>query len=397
MSTTPRDEHCTIPEASAVVSNEPGSFPWGVLHRRHPALIRQVAEAYPYPPEHQRALRRLLDEITNQTIEPLPEHAHDRAEWQRRGRHHIGKQWPDVPFLWAESYFYRKLLAAVGYFGAGPWAGVDPFVPQKSAELADPDLNTELARLDDLTGLARRDRSDALASAALWGNCADLGFHMEPASGDRQRRTDLVADDSALLWDHLDSAQPGTVCVIADNTGRELLLDLALIDHLLDTGTATRVELHLKPHPYYVSDATTADFVACMRRLAAAPGAAGEAGRRLWQASTTGALTVHAHPFYCAPLPYHHIPDDLAQRFTAARLTIMKGDLNYRRLVGDQHWPATSSFTTLTAHFPGPVGVLRTLKSDVAVGIDEDTLTALDATDHNWRASGTHALIQARL
>lgn len=385
----------STPDAAPIRSNVPGSFAWGVLHRRHPALIQQVRNAHPYPPEHHQALDHLLDEITTGRIQPLPDTVHDHADWQRWDRDHIRRPWPDVPFLWAESYFYRRLLHAVGYFEPGPWHSLDPFEPAKSAELADPSLATDLAALAQLS---RSDRSAALMDAALWGNRADLGFRMsDPASASRRSMAHLVADDSGRLWEHLDSNEPGTVCVVADNAGRELLADLVLIDHLLDTGKAAHVELHLKPHPYYVSDATTADLVSCLRRLTTAPESAREVGQRLWQAINTGRLVIHVHPFYCAPLPYHHMPPDLHHRFASARLTIMKGDLNYRRLVGDCHWQATTSFAALTSYFPGPVAALRTLKSDVAVGIDQDTLTALDATGHAWRTSGTHALIQTRL
>jgi hypothetical protein len=64
--------------------------------------------------------------------------------------------------------------------------------------------------------------------------------------------------------------------------------------------------------------------------------------------------------------------------------------------VGDLHWPTTTPFTALTSYFPGPLAALRTLKSDVAVGIDPETLAALDATGESWRTSGTHAMIQVR-
>jgi hypothetical protein len=111
---------------------------------------------------------------------------------------------------------------------------------------------------------------------------------------------------------------------------------------------------------------------------------------------TAGRLEVRAHPFFCAPLPYEDMPEDLRSQFATADLTILKGDLNYRRLVGDRHWSATTPFADLTAHFPGAVAALRTLKSDVVTGLDERTLSALNRTGQAWRTSGTHALIQAR-
>ena len=75
------------------------------------------------------------------------------------------------------------------------------------------------------------------------------------------------------------------------------------------------------------------------------------------------------------------------------RFTILKGDLNYRRLVGDRHWPASASFEQLTSYFPGAVAALRTVKSDVVVGLAEDAERTLPAS---WRTSGSFAMIQVR-
>ena len=134
-----------------------------------------------------------------------------------------------------------------------------------------------------------------------------------------------------------------------------------------------------------------------LRRLTEAPGAAATYGRVLWSAMTDGRLTVRAHPFSSAPLPYAAMPGDLRAELAAATLTLVKGDLNYRRLVGDQLWPPTTPFTDVTAHFPGPVAALRTLKSDVITGLDARTEAALDETEgQKWRTGGTHALIQVR-
>jgi hypothetical protein len=360
-----------------------------VLHDRHPALIDKVRDGLPYPPERRRALDDLAAEITG-VLRPLPDDAHDRAVWADWGRDYLGLRWYDVPFLWAESYFYRKLLDAVGYFAPGPWHGVDPFEPFKAAELAAPELTADLAALDEPT----TDRDAALLTASLWGNRADLGFQLSASHG-RAESGGLVADQSTRLWDLLD-ATPGTVCLVADNSGRELVPDLVLADHLLATGRAATVTLHVKPYPYYVSDATTADVVATLRRMVGSSGRAEKTGRRLWQAVADGVLSVRAHPFSCAPWSYRHAPPDLVAEFAAATVTIMKGDLNYRRLVGDRSWHATTPFEQVTDYFPGPVAALRTLKSDVVVGLTGDVLADLDATGEPWRTSGTHALVQVR-
>ncbi|MEV6547682.1 ARMT1-like domain-containing protein [Streptomyces sp. NPDC051597] len=84
------------------------------------------------------------------------------------------------------------------------------------------------------------------------------------------------------------------------------------------------------------------------------------------------------------------------QRFKRRLLTILKGDLNYRQLVGDRLWDATTAFADCTAYFPGAVAAFRTLKSDVIVGLEQKALDALEQSGAAWRTSGTHALIQVR-
>ncbi|MBN0046885.1 protein-glutamate O-methyltransferase family protein [Streptomyces actuosus] len=393
------DTPAPAPAAPVLLGNEPGSFPHSVLARRHPAIIRQVREAFPYGPGIRGALDALLESCTDGVIEPLPAGAPDRDRWLSWGLgSHIGRSWFDVPWLWSESYFHRRLLEATGYFAPGAWQGVDPFRPTKLAELDSAETDEELTALDGLLTLPADEQAQALLHGSLWGNRADLSFRLSAGDpADAAPAPALVADDSAALWSLLPAAGTGTLCLVADNAGRELIPDLLLVGHLLSAGRVARAVLHLKPHPYYVSDATTADLLDALRRLTAAPGAARDHGRRLWAALEDGTLTVRAHPFSAGPLPYAEMPGDLRAEFAGAALTILKGDLNYRRLVGDRLWPPTTPFADVTAHFPGPVAALRTLKSDVITGLDAATEAALVAAEQQrWRTGGTHALIQVR-
>jgi hypothetical protein len=318
-----------------------GSFAESVLLERHPKIIRQVLDAHPYPPHVRRALEAL--------------------EWPGTG----------APFFAAEVDFYQRLLEAVGYFSDGPWHCVDPFGPQKAAELA---------KIPPFKSTGRA----GLLHAALLGNRADLGFRLLTDTGDDA--VDLLADDSAAVWAHLDTDPPGAdapICILHDNAGTELLADLLLADELLQSGTATRVELHLKPQPTFVSDATLPDLLHTVAHLRGS-----DTGARIWQALADGRLEPLAHPFFCQPLTYEQMPDDLRERLSKAKLTIAKGDLNYRRLVGDEEWPVTDAFADRVAYFPSPVLALRTLKSDVIVG-----LSAVPQ-EPGWRTSGRYAVIQ---
>ena len=373
------------PGVPPILSGTPDSFARQVMEERHPALLAQIRAAHPYGPVERAGIDRLRAELDG-VVQPLP-------GWESWDLGYFGRPWPEALFLWAESCFYHKLLRAVGYHGPGPWQGVDPFGFLKTPELASSTVDDDLAQLDKLADLPTMERTRVLLAAALWGNRADLGFRIGQAAAGRPvaDTTHLVVDDSATVLARL----AGRVTVIADNAGRELLADLVLIDHLLAAGLADEIVLHVKPYPYYVSDATTADLMACLRRLAAGPEPAVGIAHRLQAASARGRFTVAAHGFWGAPFAFHALPADLRAELAAADLVLVKGDLNYRRLVGDCRWPATTPFADATAYFPAPVAALRTLKCEVAVGIDGDLLARLDSSGEPWRTNGAYGLIQA--
>lgn len=346
-----------------ILSNVPGSLPWHVWHERHPALFARLADAHPFPPATRAALDDLLQETLTGEIRPVP-------GWYDE---YVGRRWADVPFLWAESFFYRRLLDAVGYFTPdGPWAGVDPFAFLKDADLA----SAPLADLPTLTPAEQ-------VVASLWGNQADLGFQLGTAIGPAAR---LVVDDTDDALSVLTGAP--RVGLVADNAGKELLADLGLVDWLLAGGGVGEVTLHLKPHPYYVSDATTTDLVKCLHAMTAAGGRAAAIATRLHAAAGSGRLVVSTHPFFCAPLPYHDAPAGL---FGRADALIFKGDLNYRRLVGDRRWPTSTPFAATLPPLDAAVVALRTLKSEVLVGVDD---AATDGLEGDWRVNGRYGSVQ---
>ncbi|WP_406690034.1 damage-control phosphatase ARMT1 family protein [Saccharopolyspora sp. ID03-671] len=379
-------------DAPLIGIEEPGSFGWRVFHERHPVMIERLCAAHPFGPDVRDALSALFEESTGGVVAPLDDDAPDHDVWNAWIADEVGKPWSQTSFLFAESYFFRKLLAATGFFSSGPWRGVDPFAPMKRAELHNAATADTLKALDALPQLDDAERDAAAVRAAVWGNQADLAFQLSTdASG---TTSGLVTGSPEQFWALF--GEPGEVHLVADNAAGELAADLVLLDRLLTTGRAERVVLHVKPTPYYVSDATPTDVLEVLHHLVALPGEAGEIGRRVQDSLREGRIGVRSHPFFCAPKEYADIPDDLRAEFAAASVTIFKGDLNYRRLVGDRHWPATRPFADAVAHFPGPVATLRVLKSEVIVGLDADAVSALDAQGQAWRTQGSHALIQTR-
>ena len=337
-----------------------------VFHDRHPTLIDRVAAGHPYTGDQRRRLRALLDESLTGRIGELPTDAADRDRWAAGG--HLGRPWADAPFLWAESYFYRRILDAVDHFRPGPWHGVDPFAPMKDAELA------ELGPLSLVDRGPTAEVFATLVRAAVFGNRADLSFRMQVGDVHAGEAPDeLLVDDTARLWELV--ADPGTrsVGIVTDNAGRELAADLTLAAWLRDTGLVAEVTLHVKPFPWYVSDATPSDVDALRRRVPAD-------------------VAVRTHEVWCSPVTFADLPSGLLD---AHQLVVVKGDLNYRRLVGDLAWDPTTPVRDAAPDLGVPLVALRTCKSEVVVGLDPPTVTRLDAAEPGWRISGRHGMVQA--
>ncbi len=211
-----------------------------------------------------------------------------------------------------------------------------------------------LAELDEDTEV----QFEQLLHASLWGNRTDLSYmvaaHLGATGGPGQEQDNLLVDDWSDVLSHLLAHEGGKVGIITDNAGTELLMDVALADFLLRTDIASEVHLHLKPQPFYVSDAMIVDLADGTDALIEAGGLAGRLGRRTDGHVAAGDLAPKTHPFYCMPLFYHDMPPDLRATLGALELVIVKGDANYRRLVGDLYWPPTASFARADGALPRP-------------------------------------------
>ena len=89
------------------------------------------------------------------------------------------------------------------------------------------------------------------------------------------------------------------------------------------------------------------------------------------------------------------MPLSLARDLGNASLVIVKGDANYRRLVGDRQWDATTPLEDVVSPwFPAPLAALRTLKAEIAVGLRSGQAEAAAAQDAAWWTSGKYGSIQ---
>ncbi|MGH7866108.1 MAG: damage-control phosphatase ARMT1 family protein [Candidatus Dormibacteraceae bacterium] len=387
-----------LADLQPITGADPSSFANRVITERHPTIIRQILADRPSSPAQVNRLNELLRETVEGRIRPLPGDAHDAAYWLGSGRPYFGERWTEVPFLWAESFFYRWLLDCLEFFEPGPWHWVDPFQPMKEVELKGKEVELFLEEIKQLDQLLDHEAFARLLRSAVLGNRADLGFRMmgSAEAGEATGKFEVVDDHTESIWEHLCRTAGARIVVLADNAALEILGDLILCDFLIHRCGCSSISLQLKPTPYYVSDATTSDVLQALRRLRNGGSHAEAIGARLMAAFRRGSISLETHDFYCRPEYYYSVPSDLLSTLANADLVISKGDLNYRRLVGDVECDPTIRFENACAYFPSSLAALRSLKSDVALGLTSATVAKLEATGSNWRTEGTHGVIQCR-
>lgn len=399
----PRLDPATLPPLLS--TGDPGSFAQFTLQERDPKILEDMERAPSFSPDLVRALKKFRAEILDGVIQLLREDAPDAAFWRAISKPYLGRSWLDVPWYWAETFFYRRILEIVGYFQIGAWHERDPFAPNKDAELEPGAAPARVSALVQMLA-ARPDPADAetfelLLHAALWGNRVDLSYNVEQQFGRAARlqdeRTNLLVDDASRVWDFLSARPLQHLLYVADNAGTELALDLALIDHLLETHLAQKITLHLKPQPFYVSDAMPQDVNKTLDAFSKSNDATRAIAGRLRAHLNTRRLELRVHWFYPTSLHYFEMPDDLWNLFQTAGLIILKGDVNYRRAVGDAHWDPTIPFDHATRYFPTPMVCLRTLKSELILGLQTDEVRALDHHDPAWRINGKRGVVQSNL
>lgn len=424
----PRIDLATLPPL--ISTGDPGSFAEFTFKVRDPKILQELADAPYFAPGMVRAFKKFRAELEG-AIQPLREDAPDIEFWRAVSAPYIGRAWLDVPWYWAEAYFYRRILEIVGYFQIGAWHERDPFASNKDAELK-PDaaplraqtllqilanVNTFAPRAELYT---EREKFELLLHAALWGNRVDLSYNVERTVGRAARLEDehenFLVDDAPGVYDFFGARTLDHLVYVTDNAGTELALDLALIDFLLaersPAGLGTtphsgasapaqpyvkKITIHLKPQPFYVSDAMPQDVERTLDTFAHANAETRQLASRLRAHLKSKRLELRVHWFYPSSLHYFEMPDDLFAMFRSADFVIFKGDVNYRRVVGDAHWNPTIAFEYTTRYFPTPFVCLRTMKSDAVVGLQPAQVQALDRADREWRINGKRGLAQANL
>jgi uncharacterized protein with ATP-grasp and redox domains len=284
--------------------------------------------------------------------------------------------------------------------------GIDPFHYQKEQGLlaADQDIHALSIQISEgMKDLTQKDQilRESIYSS-LWGNQVDLSIW--PAGHDRNQNQNsqkhlkdhLLADDSRQIFKilHKTPLPAKRVDIMLDNAGFELVCDLILGMILLDLGYTKTLVLHGKAHPTFVSDAISEDVENTIQFLGQSKSESVKAlGERLAFYLKEEILQVKADFFWNSPLAMWELPTSLKEDLIDSSLLISKGDANYRRILGDREWDFTSAFHQVVDYLPVPLAALRTIKAEIAVGMNLDQIQEVFNQDPKWMTNGNWGVI----
>ena len=383
-----------------ITTSQHNSFPQQTILKRHPRIINQVIHDNDYTLEIRKRLFNLKEEIVNNAkIQSLTEDIGDQHQWNHHLDQFKNKTWLELPWYFAETFFYRRLLEVIDYFQPGRFRKRDPFHLSKRVEITR-NMNTLTQTIDSLGKIEDVIRGfEQRLHASLWGNRLDLSnFTVKNTIKHHQatiERENIIINDFSKIYHTFNNETVSNIAFFHDNVGMELEFDLLLADFLLEKKWVETIVFYLKPYPFFVSDAMIKDLQETLHIFKSVPYSnVNDLGKRIHRALNNGTIFLSTDLFWASPYHYSEMSQSLSEELSQYDLIILKGDVDYRRLLSDRHWPYTKSITDIIGYFPTSLVILQTLKSPIIVNLTKKQVQQFEHEEPDWLINGQRGIIQ---
>ncbi|CAI4223006.1 unnamed protein product [Auanema sp. JU1783] len=433
--------------APRLTGSKEGTFRYETIRTRWPTILTRVIDHFStgiekfttrYGEDAEKSVKQILSAlseihylmVTDKPLRLLTDNFEDVNVWNehlsslRLNKELVNSTWYKEPWLFVECYLYRLIFSFV--FQSQVMEAHDYFFHQKIASFHThtDQIILGVEDLNKFVALGQNEQSitsslTSLLKICLWGNRADLSLSGGIASLFNESSKDLDARDKYILINHipdainyLKSIKPkvgdalSRIDIILDNSGVELAGDLTLADYLVTAGLVDKVVFHGKKIPWFVSDTTPDDFQWTIKAIAELKGSDGAVredcqrfSRSITERLEQGIYEFKCEGFWTLPFPYTEMATrapELYADLSESSLVILKGDLNYRKLVEDRDWTYETPMMNAVGNFLiSPLLVLRTLKSETVVGLDRtvvDHVLSRYGDDYQWMTTGTYAV-----
>ncbi|XP_074165651.1 damage-control phosphatase ARMT1-like [Sminthopsis crassicaudata] len=432
------------PQMSA---QDQGSFAYFTMKNRAPQILTKVIDTLhrhkdeffekygEVGAEAEKKAFSLLSKLRNdlendEPLLPLIDTWVDAEVWNEHLEYHHNLlnendkkiSWFQSPWLYVECYMYRRIHEAL--LLSSPISDFDVFKESKEQNFLESQdaiitlciyLQELSSRIEQLNESQLKNEFFKLFQISLWGNKCDLSLSGGQSSSQiasplavlDELKPFIIVNDLETLWSLLmnrkktnqEKFSTTRVDFILDNAGFELVTDLIMADFLLASKLATEIHLHGKSIPWYVSDTNKKDLNWMIEELKASnTKCLFECGANWEHYLKKHKWIYHDHLFWTLPHEYctmSHFAPDLYAELQKSNLILFKGDLNYRKLVGDRKWKFTVPFhQALNGFHPAPLCSIRTIKAEVQVGLAPGQGEEITDTDPQWMTTGKYGVFQ---
>ncbi|XP_058796917.1 damage-control phosphatase ARMT1-like [Phymastichus coffea] len=327
--------------------------------------------------------------------------------------------WYNTIWLICECYMYRRVIQELEH--TNYLKTYDPFLIQKKESYFQSlkSMNFVSEHIMKLINTSSNFNTEELQNnfitflrLSLWGNRCDLSLSSgelisqehNPLNLLESLNNKLLIDDSRKVWNLLDicclDKMDNIIDIVLDNAAYELFTDLCLAAYLITFKFAKKIRFYVKQYPWFISDVTTNDFEWLIESMVKAENSDIHTfGSYCEKCYKNNIWTIEKESFWTEPFDYSEMKNEnptLYNKLAEAKLVIFKGDLNYRKLLGDINWKYTTEFEDALRGFkPTNLVSLRTLKADLCVGLQSEKIKSLDENEPDWMITGKYGLIQS--
>ena len=403
------------------------SFAYHTIQSRFPEIVTKAIDTFhrlwkTFDPSGDEDAKNILHELskfryelmTDKPLDPLEvKTAQDFEQWtiatddEKKRVSPKDLSWFTGAWLFIECYGYRKIADI--FMCSEKFSSYDVFNEQK--------CNSLISNMDSIRKLVpflydKSVESLTWLELSLWGNRCDLSLKPTTPSYndilgdlDSLRRNIIVNDTDAIIRRILDlksTAAKGSIKIdiVMDNAGFECFTDICLMNHLTNLfgEQLDQIRIHVKCYPWFVSDVMVKDFHWILDHFTAKEERSSELkqlGSKWKDFLQNNKWKLIASPFWTTSYDYDsmkRVDPQLYQLLESSSLILFKGDLNYRKLLGDLNWPHDTPFATAIRSFrPNFLATLRTNKADLVCNLDPSMESSLPS---DFMVTGEFAVVQ---
>jgi uncharacterized protein with ATP-grasp and redox domains len=365
-----------------ITAEREDSFARLTVEKRFPKIIADIKKHN--PGKYEQELDAILEDKFIRQVK-LPDS--EKTNWEDFFKEYENESWYKTPFFFLELYFYKRINIL--------FRDEDPFRKSKQEDLIANPLF--LKQVDSFYSQLDQASLRDVILLSLWGNKADLSLlnRIDQTSKNATFSDDnLLIDHSADIEAKLKSTSK-RIDIVLDNAGIELLTDLIFVDYILKQFKISEVVLHFKSEPVFVSDALIHDFYDLLEFISTNNSLASlkQLVINIKSGISENRIIINSNFIWGQPVHLYKPEFGFEYLFDNTNLIILKGDANYRRILGDKNIPFTTSDSILDGVYSKNIAAFRTLKSEIIIHISEEIINNISNFSNQWCINGSKGVV----